>query len=99
MQWQMPAAGAGSARRRRVPVMEVAEEGIIPARSIVDTTDQSSIVRAKASVRCVGHQARKLRGTHMKKRLVIAMIFELSAVRFGLNYQQFQLYNKPAALS
>jgi hypothetical protein len=79
--------------------MEVAEEGIIPARSIVDTTDQSSIVRAKASVRCVGHQARKLRVTHMKKRLVIAMIFELSAVRFGLNYQQFQLYNKPAALS
>jgi hypothetical protein len=33
---------------------------------------KSSVVRAKAPVQCVGHQARKLRATHMKQRLVIA---------------------------
>ncbi len=37
-----------------------------------NTTDKSSIMCAKTPVRCVGRQARKLRVTHMKQRLVIA---------------------------
>lgn len=35
-------------------------------------TDKSSVVRAKAPMHCVGRQARKLRVTQMKQRLVIA---------------------------
>ena len=37
-----------------------------------DTTDISSVMCAKAAMQCVGRQARKLRMTQMKQRLVIA---------------------------
>src|SRR5260221_12348761 len=37
-----------------------------------DAVDKCSVVRAKAPVRCIGRQPRKLRVTHMKQRLVIA---------------------------
>ena len=33
---------------------------------------KSSVVRAKAPAQCVGHEARKLRVAHMKRRLMIA---------------------------
>src|SRR6266576_3185277 len=43
-----------------------------PICPAADTTDLSSVVRAKAPMQCVGRQARKLRMTEMKQRLVVA---------------------------
>jgi len=44
----------------------------VRSTAYLDTSDKSSVMCAKAPMQCVGRQARKLRMTQMKLRLVIA---------------------------
>src|SRR6266851_3667947 len=59
--------GAGS--RPTSDTGGLSPKSVCPA---ADTTDKSSVVFAKAPMRCVGRQARKLRMSEMKQRLMIA---------------------------